>query len=197
MRCCYFIENSFRELNFKQLDLLFGDEIRNGGIQKNEQVLGNGIQVPIAPPSFINEVLQKNEQKKRRILYAQKIKKKNLKDMNAMLWFFNMSCAPTREESFESLHVIPPNLLRTKNPKKRITQEDQTLRARTIQLLEITRSKIKNHPVYNKRLDTSIFQDIDSVADLLKVSVNDESGKSINISQHLISMYDILFPINN
>jgi len=194
MRCCYFIDNSFLEFNFKQLDTLFGEEIRSGGIQKNEQILANGIAVPIVPESFINEVLQKHEQKKRRVLYAQKIKKKNLKDMNSMLWFFNMRSAPTLEECFESIHIIPPKLFRTKHATQKAKQSPLSLRDRTIQILETTRNKIKDHPVYNKRLETSVFESVDSVSDLLKVSVADDNGKRINISQHLVSLYDILFP---
>lgn len=193
LRCCYFIDNSFRELNFKQLDNLFGDEVRSGGITNNEQILGNGISVPIVPETFINEVLHKHEQKKRRVLYAQKIKKKNLKDMNSMLWFFNMEAAPTKEECHESIHIIPPHLFRTTKPQN-INKKEETVRERTIHLLETTRNKIQRHPIYSKRLETSLFEDVNSVPELLKISVEDEDGRKVNISQHLVSMYNLLFP---
>lgn len=195
IRCCYWIENSFRELTFKQLDTLFGEEIRQGGIQKNEQVLANGITIPIVPESFIEEVRTKHDQKKRRVLYAQKIKKKNLKEINAMLCFFNMGCAPTDEECFESIHIIPPNLLRSKKTRDE-EKVETSLRERTIAVLETTRNKIKNHPIYNSRLETSIFKDVHTVADLLKLSVEDD-GNKINIAQQLVGMYHLLFPYNN
>lgn len=194
LRCCYYIDNSFRELNFKQLDTLFGEEVRQGGLTNNQQILPNGISVPIVPVGFIKEVLNKHEQKKRRVLYAQKIKKKNLKDMNSMLWFYNMGAAPTDEECHQSIHMIPPNLFRTTKPRKR-ADENLTLRERTIRILETTRNKIKNHPVYSKKLDASIFENVDNVSELLKLSVEDEDGRRVNISQHLISLYNLLFPI--
>ena len=196
--CCYSIDNSFRELSFKQLDLLFGDEIRQGGIKNNVQLLSNGIEVPIVPEKFIEEITNKHEQKKRRVLYAQKIKKKNLNEMNSMLYFFNMDSAPTVEESHESIHVIPPNLLYSPaGADVEKETDDVPLRKRIIAILETTRDKIKNHPVYRSRLETSIFKDVHSVADLLKVTVTDQNGNSVAIAQSLVDLYNLLFPNNS
>jgi len=196
IRCCYYIDNSFFELNFKQLDTIFGDEIRKGGVQKNEQLLANGIVVPIVPDEFKEEILNKYQQKKRRVLFAQRIKKKNLKDMNTMLWYFNMNCAPTTEELHQSIHIIPPNLLRSIHPKKQSsdTTTPIDLRERILGLLETTRKKIKKHPVYNKKLEPLLFENLENVSDLLKLTVEDEKGNKINISQHLVSFYHLLFP---
>jgi len=196
-RCCYFMENSYRELNFKQLDVIFGDIIRNGGIVSNKQLLSNGIEVPIVPEFFINEVRTKHEQKKRRVLYAQKIKKKNLREMNSMLWFYNMDAAPTHDECFESVHVIPPNIFTKSKEVGHHEEVTVELRERTIQLFQKTRSKILNHPLYAQKLQNNVFNDISSVTDLLKLSVEDTDGNKINIAQHVIALFHILVPLNS
>jgi len=192
--CCYYIDNEFRELNFKQLDTIFGEEIRKGGILNNSQMLSNGIIVPIVPQKFIDDVLHKHEQKKRRVLYSQKIKKKNIKQMNNMLWFFNMESAPREEELYESIHMIPPNLLRSDNPKQEYAVVEN-VRERTIKILETTRNKIINHPVYNSRLKSSIFENVNTVSDFLKLSVEDDNGNKINIAHQLVGLFNILFPL--
>ena len=195
-RCCYSIDNAFREFNFKQLDMLFGDDIRNGGLQNNSQVLSNGISVPIVPQNFIEEITQRHEQKKRRVLYAQRIKKKNLPDINNMLLFFNMNCAPTTEECHESIHIIPPHLLRSMKTKQEDNQ-NYDVRERTIKILETTRNKIINHPVYNRHLQTNIFDNVHNVSDFLKLSVQDDNGNKINIAQQLVGLYHVLYPVSN
>ena len=113
-----------------------------------------------------------------------------------MLCFFNMDCAPTEEECHESIHIIPPNLLRSKETEDEEIKET-ALRERTISILETTRNKIKHHPVYKSRLEASIFKDVHTVADLLKLSVEDDDGNRINIAQQLVGMYHLLFPYND
>ena len=195
IRCCYFMDNTFHEYSFKQLDIIFGDKIRRGGIQNNSQILQNGIEVPIVPPFFVEEVRNKHEQKRRRVLYAQKIKKKNIREMNAMLWFFNMDSAPTKEECHESIHLIPPNIFCKTGMERKTEEVELPLRERTIQILEKTRKKIINHPLYAEKLKHNIFENIESVSDLLKLSIED-NGNHINIAQHIIALYHILFPLN-
>tara|TARA_B110000211_G_C14029959_1_gene531635 strand:- start:127 stop:918 length:792 start_codon:yes stop_codon:yes gene_type:complete len=194
IRCCYFIESSYREMNFKQLDLIFGDEIRNGGLESNRQLLSNGIEVPIVPEFFIEEVRTKHEQKRRRVLYAQKIKKKNIREMNAMLWFFNMRSAPTNEECFESIHIIPPNIFTRKTTREEV-DENLPQRERTIQIFEKTRTRILKHPLYAEKLKNTVLDNVDSVSDLLKLQIEDSNGAKINIAPHLIALYHILFPL--
>ena len=71
---------------------------------------------------------------------------------------------------------------------------DNGFRVTTSEDAASTRKKIKKHPVYNKKLEPLLFENLENVSDLLKLTVEDEKGNKINISQHLVSFYHLLFP---
>jgi len=101
------------------------------------------------------------------------------------------------EECHESIHVIPPNLLRSAKVVTNQKEKQPSKQDLLNQLLGQTRDKISAHPLYADRLKKTIFDDVETITDLLKLSVTDEAGNSINIAQHFVALFHILFPKNN
>ena len=207
LKCCYYMGGVFHEFTYKQLDVLFGQRIRDSQycLENNKRILPNGIYVPVVPPEFITQVVGKDASRKRRKIEQARIKKTQMDQVNAILWFFYVDSAPTIEECYTSIYSTPPRIFARdestlpKSPNGTVqypTEETVELenRASILNVLKRTRDTIKKHPLYAKQLQTCCLSTVRTMDDLVNLSVTKTDGTVVKIGSEIISVYDFLFP---
>lgn len=195
IHCVVIIQDCIQELNFRQIDQIWGERVRKDffDIQKNVQQLPNGINVPIIPQFYLDAILEKKKIKEKRILNQQRYKKKILGELNRVLWFFNKDSEPTCEERHQSIFVLPPNIFEGRKTRKKRKRADGTKREQVCAILEKARAQVLKHPIHAGKLDDCCLDSINSLSDLRNLKI-EQDGVEIGLASTVLSIYNFLIP---
>tara|TARA_B100000787_G_C16194545_1_gene299805 strand:+ start:1601 stop:2395 length:795 start_codon:yes stop_codon:yes gene_type:complete len=195
LRWCYCTSaGDFVELSHRQLEQLYGERIRDHAfsMHNNQRILPNGIQVPVVPPTFIDAVLDKVQERKKRKVQQRKLKKGLLAHTNSILWFFNENAAPTRAECFASVFVLPRQIF-AKDTDEVPAETAPTPTSALFELLNHARDAVQKHPLYAEQLKTCCLDRVQTLDDLVNLTIKD-GDRDVKIGPEIISVFNRFFP---